>query len=283
MIFLGAIFIKIVYFGSDVFINMFTFIDSQNDILALYTYHNDEDYFNETNIVRYAHERGIPVHYEVPTFEDMSAWLDKGAELFLVAEYSSKLPVPDDARFKGINFHSSLLPEGRSYYPIECAMEMRRTYGGITAHKLFADLDRGDVIAQRRFDIKPEDDSIDVYIYCAEAALDMAHCIFDDFDAAWQNAAPQSAKLPYWRRPEAASLTLSHQMTIAQAKAIYRTYNKMTEVVIDGLRFYVDSFATGNAIIGGGDTDVVILRDDRVLYGVKDGHLRLDIQPCPIV
>ncbi|MFR2694775.1 MAG: formyltransferase family protein [Enterocloster bolteae] len=60
-----------------------------------------------------------------------------------MAEYSHKIPVPDDSRFYGVNIHSSLLPEGRSYYPIECAMERGLGRSGVTMHKIAKSLDRG--------------------------------------------------------------------------------------------------------------------------------------------
>ena len=54
---------KIVYFGSDVFLSCFEYLLEKHQVLALYTYHNDEDYFTEYTIVQRARELGIPVHY----------------------------------------------------------------------------------------------------------------------------------------------------------------------------------------------------------------------------
>ena len=55
---------KIVYFGTDVFLSCFRYFAEYHEILALYTYHNDEDYFTEYRIVKEAESLGIPVHYE---------------------------------------------------------------------------------------------------------------------------------------------------------------------------------------------------------------------------
>ncbi len=46
---------KIVYFGSDVFLDVFRYLHENHEILALYTYHMEEDYFNEHNMVQLAH------------------------------------------------------------------------------------------------------------------------------------------------------------------------------------------------------------------------------------
>ena len=37
---------KIVYFGSDVFLDVFEYLHLNHEILALYTYYMEEDYFN---------------------------------------------------------------------------------------------------------------------------------------------------------------------------------------------------------------------------------------------
>lgn len=272
--------LKIVYFGSDVFLEVFRYLLQNHEILALYTYHNDEDYFNERNLVHLAHLNKIPVHYGQISEQEMTEWIDRdGCELFLVAEYSHKLPIPCHPAFRGINFHSSLLPEGRSYYPIECTMERELDHGGITAHKLISALDKGEILAQRRFPITAKDDSIDAYLYSGKAAKEMADEILSDFDHYWSHGITQNETLPYWNRPDTEELILRHDMTVDAARMIYRKFNKMTMVEIDGQAYYVDGFFTGNATIGTGDENIIFVRDNRVLYGVADGHLRLDIQP----
>ena len=49
---------KVVYFGSDVFLSCFEYFVEKHQVLALYTYHNDEDYFTEYAIVKRAGELG---------------------------------------------------------------------------------------------------------------------------------------------------------------------------------------------------------------------------------
>lgn len=74
---------KIVYFGSDVFLDVFEYLHLSHEILALYTYHMEEDYFNEHNIVQLAHMSGIPVCYGQITEDEMLSYMEKeGCELF---------------------------------------------------------------------------------------------------------------------------------------------------------------------------------------------------------
>ena len=146
---------KVVYFGSDVFLSCFEYFVEKHQVLALYTYHNDEDYFTEYAIVKRAGELGIPVHYEAISPEEIRRYFtEEGCELFFIAEYDRILTLPEDfPAFRGINTHSSLLPQGRSYYPIEGAMERELSCTGVTMHKVAQRLDGGDVLAQHTIDI----------------------------------------------------------------------------------------------------------------------------------
>lgn len=183
---------KVVYFGSDVFLSCFEYFVEKHQVLALYTYHNDEDYFTEYAIVRRAGELGIPVHYEAISPEEIRRYFtEEGCELFFIAEYDRILTLPEGfPAFRGINTHSSLLPQGRSYYPIEGAMERELSCTGVTMHKVAQRLDGGDVLAQHTIDITADTDSIDVYLQSAAWARD-------------GRAAPRAPRRPLGRRPAA--------------------------------------------------------------------------------
>jgi methionyl-tRNA formyltransferase len=269
---------KIVYFGSDVFLKVFQHLLFNHEMLALYTYRKEEDYFCERNVVALARLHRIPVYYTRITEDRMAEYMDgTGCELFFVAEYSHKIPVPETSRFRGVNIHASLLPSGRSYYPIECAMERGVEETGVSIHKITPKIDSGDILAQRRFPITPDEDSVDVYLKCAAAAHDMTREVMGDFWRYWNGAAPQTRTLPYWKRPENGIMTLRHDMTIAEAKNVYRKYNKLTGVIVNGLFFNVNELATGLYKIGADDDDIIFVRESKILYGVVDGHLRLCI------
>ena len=88
---------KVVYFGSDVFLSCFEYFVEKHQVLALYTYHNDEDYFTEYAIVKRAGELGIPVHYEAISPEEIRRYFtEEGCELFFIAEYDRILTLPEE-------------------------------------------------------------------------------------------------------------------------------------------------------------------------------------------
>lgn len=268
---------KVVYFGSDVFLSCFEYFLREHEVLALYTYHNDEDYFTEYAIVKRARECGIPIHYEAITQEEiLRLFQEEGCGLLFSAEYDRRIPVPEALPvFRGINVHSSLLPQGRSYYPIEAAMERGLVRSGVTLHKLAPRLDQGDILAQRIVDILPEKDSVDVYLSCAAYAREMIEEIMQDPEGYWKQAAPQSEKLPYWKRPCEEHLTLTHTMTCAQARTVFRKYNNMTQVQLGDVWYYVAGMDVGTLMP---DENERWVSPVRLLYRVQDGHLRLDVR-----
>lgn len=265
---------KVVYFGSDVFLSCFDFFLQEHEVLALYTYHNREDYFTEYSIVKRAKQMGIPIHYEAITPEEIICYINEcGCDLFFIAEYNRILTIPESLpEFRGINTHSSLLPQGRSYYPIEAAMEREIKCTGVTMHKITNQLDEGDILDQRSIEVTSEMDSIDIYLNCAAYAREMLENIIKNIDEYWESAQPQREKLPYWKRPDDSLLTLHHDMDRAEARNIFKKYNTMTQVQINGEWFQVTALVDG---VGSFHEEVCFLSSERVLYRVKDGHLRL--------
>ena len=68
-------------------------------------------------------------------------------------------------------------------------------------------------------------------------------------------------------------------MSRAEALAIFRKYNSMTQVELGGAWFYVTAVEAGTAPLPCG---VQRLSTTRALYRVRDGHLRLHIHPMEV-
>ena len=267
----------IVYFGSDVFLSCFDYLTAHHTVRALYTYHNDEDYITEYSIVRRAAALGIPVHYEAVAPEVTRQYFRDGCDLYFVAEYDRIIEIPEDIPdFRGVNIHSSLLPEGRSYYPIEAAMERGLARTGVTVHRLMPRLDGGAILAQREIEITPDMDSIDVYLRSGAAARQMTEEILRDFPHSWESASPQREKLPYWKRPAPEKLTLTPDIDREQAAEVFRRFNSMTEVFLGERLYFVSALQTGPTPL---PVPQLQLTETRWLYAVRDGHLRLSVFP----
>ena len=269
---------KIVYFGTDVFLSSFRYLAEREEVLALYTYHNGEDYFTEHQIVREARSRGIPVTYGRISEDRVRRYFeDEGCELFFSAEYGYIIPVPTGlASFRGINIHSSLLPEGRGYYPIECAMERGLARTGVTMHKISLETDAGDVLFREPIEISPEMDSVDVYLESSRRALEMTKFLFANFEGVWNAAHPQERLGERWAKPAEGERTVGHGMTVAEALATHRRFNQMTLVRLDGRLHHVVTIESGGAALPAAEVEVA---PGRFLYALSDGHLRLTVLP----
>ena len=269
---------KIVYFGTDVFLPCFRYLAEREEILALYTYHNDEDYFAEHLTVREARALGIPVTYGRISEDRVRRYFEKeGCDLFFSAEYGYIIPVPAGLEsFRGVNVHSSRLPEGRGYYPSGCAMERGLGRTGVTMHKIVSETDAGDVLFQESIAITPEMDSVDVYLESSRRALEMTKRLFADFKGRWNAARPQERLGERWAKPGKGKRTVGHGMTIAEALATHRRFNLMTLVCLGGRLHRIVSIESGRAALPEPEIEIA---PGRFLYGTADGHLRLTVLP----
>ncbi len=266
---------KIVYLGTDAVLPCFTYLLEKHEIMALYICGNSDDYFRATAISRLAEEHGIPVHTETIDIKAEKQLIKDGCELFLSADYGRKIPVLSEFEgFYGLNIHYSMLPEGRSYCPIECALERGEKVSGVTIHKLVEEFDKGDILEQTSIPITPEDDSIDLYLKSAEVARTLLDKVLRNFKYSWESADPQQVKGSYWRLKKMRDARLSHDMTVAEVKGIYRIYNRLTRIKTGDDVWFIKSLETGTAKL---DTEILTLGDE-ILYSLSDGHARLILE-----
>lgn len=264
---------NIVYLGTDVFHSSFEYLLNNHNILALYTYHADEDCLTEYGIVKRAKENGIPVIYTPINADDVSKYVkEMDCDLFFSAEYSYYIPVLDDERFKGLNLHCSLLPEGRSYYPIECAMHQGREEFGVTMHKLVEKIDAGEIISGVKITRPEITDSVDVYIACDNAALKMTENLMENFDEVWNFAKMQDSLMPMQKRPDQSTMMINHDMTVSKAQEVFSKYNQMTQVVIDETEYFVVSVMFGKVTPASLE---YMTSDNSVIYSLSDGNARM--------
>ena len=90
----------------------------------------------------------------------------------------------------------------------------------------------------------------------------------------FKNAALQAEKKEYWKRPDSSFFTLRHGLSLESAKEMVRTFNKMTEVRIDGRAYYVSSAVFSIEPI---PSDTLQISDNMFLYSVSGGHIRLTV------
>lgn len=116
-----------------------------------------------------AGELGIPVFTPKSVKKEADLLLGElhkiGFDLFVVLAYGKILPVSiiEAPRLKSVNFHGSLLPLLRGAAPIEHALLYGFTETGWTLQRIVTELDAGDIVAQSRIAILPEDTTGTLY------------------------------------------------------------------------------------------------------------------------
>ena len=136
-------------FGSQILQHLF---DLGMDVRQVFTRRErfEHPYFPIRSIENIAMEHTVPCSYEVPVA------IAEGADLILCATYD-RIITPDilaAARLGAFNFHPSLLPAYRGASPTKHCLLNGETVTGMTVHMLTEDLDRGQIIAQRRLPIE---------------------------------------------------------------------------------------------------------------------------------
>ena len=111
-----------------------------------------------------------------------------------------------------LNIHPSLLPEYRGATPIQRALLEGRTYTGVTLFRLNKEMDTGDIAAQRRIDIHPDDNASDLYEKLAGLGCDMAFAAIQDL-AGLTFTKQDDSRATYAPKLEKAEFALSFTMT----------------------------------------------------------------------
>ena len=113
----------------------------------------------ECGAAKRAEKYGIP-HVRVKhTHEDEMIALFKSwrVDLIVLAGYMRILKKPLDFHCPIINVHPSLLPKYKGLHAVEQAIDSGDSITGCTVHYVNEELDGGDIIAQSKVDILPDD------------------------------------------------------------------------------------------------------------------------------
>ena len=113
---------------------------------------------------------------------ELRAWQP---DLIIAVAYGQILPpaILDLPRHGCLNVHTSLLPKYRGAAPIQWAIANGDTETGVTIMKMDVGLDTGDIVAQRRTPIGPEDDSATLHDRLAQLGAELLVQTIPDYVA----------------------------------------------------------------------------------------------------
>ncbi len=140
---------KFVYCGYDFMLGIVhRLVEDGHEPVGLFTFPCDNIFNFNRETEALGKKLNIPVHFEKPHREDISAMIARGAEVFIAAGYLYK--IPDTTPAYGINVHPAFLPKGRGLMPLPFILLDHPEAAGFTIHKLSDKLDGGDIIAQEK-------------------------------------------------------------------------------------------------------------------------------------
>jgi methionyl-tRNA formyltransferase len=199
-----------------------------------------------------------------------------------------------------INFHDGPLPGYAGLNaPAWALINMEKSYG-ITWHIATADLDRGDILKQKRFDIAPEETSLTLNTRCFEAAIETFSELVDELAAGTCVPRPQSAgEFSYYaktRRPPAACL-VDWRRSARELDALVRALDfgrysnpvGVAKVTRGSEVFVVSAAAASDEPAGASPGVITAVNDEGIRVATGSGTLLLrgfstvDGSPIPVV
>ena len=181
------------------------------------------DNVTETNaaVIRTARERGIPYTLERITAADLEALAAGGCGLLVCAGYYYRAPVTD--AFPMVNFHPTPLPVGRGSWPMPRLILEGAELGGVTAHKMAADFDTGDILLRETFPLDTREDHRTYMEKVYQHIPGMVRALVRTMPEVLRAARPQGPG-EYWPLPQEADWTVAPDMDAAQADRILRAF-----------------------------------------------------------
>lgn len=225
---------NIAYLGIDLLKPVLdTLLDEGCEVLKLFTCPVDNVTETNTAVIRTAEKLGIPYTLNRITAADLDALAGAGCELLVCAGYYYRVPVTD--AFPMVNFHPTPLPVGRGSWPMPRLILEGAELGGVTAHKMAADFDTGDILLQETFPLTEREDHQTYMEKVYEKIPAMVCRLVNDLPGVLAHARPQGTG-EYWPLPREEDWTVTPDMDAARADLILRAFYGYECVYRDGER-----------------------------------------------
>lgn len=188
--------LRIAYAGHDFFSSCLAALLQRSDVEVVLCLTSTPEH-PVGNVVRLAHQAGIPVVYGRPTDAVVATFNDLQVDLLVSAAYLYRIPVDRLVTRWAVNVHPSLLPEGRGPNPLPYLVDEGREFCGITLHELTHEFDAGDVLLQESIALADGDGFDELFLRLFAAAPQLLNRLLDDVDKYFLAKRPQESG-SYW-------------------------------------------------------------------------------------
>lgn len=192
-----------------------------------------------TQAIDIAQSERINIQLSRITTADLKALAAQGCDILVVAGYKWLIPSWHEHIPYAINFHPSPLPEGRGPWPfINALLEERKTWG-VTCHKLDANFDTGDILAQEFFELSANECHETLLLKCQWAAIKLANRVVENFSSLWSTAQPQVGG-SYWANPMVEYGQLDFSQTVEKILLKVRAFGLIgTRAMVADKLYYI--------------------------------------------
>ena len=156
--------LKVVFMGTpDFAVPILEKLITDTEVLLVVT--QPDKVRGRNNKISFSPIKEIAVKNNIEVFQpekikkDYQTIIDKNPDIIITAAYGQIIPeeLLFFTKYKAINVHASLLPKYRGGAPINRAIENGEKYLGITIMYMDKLMDNGDMISQRKIELKEED------------------------------------------------------------------------------------------------------------------------------
>jgi methionyl-tRNA formyltransferase len=176
-----------------------------------------------TAVAAAAAKLGVPVQTSRLGDDDLAQLKELDCDVLVVANYRWRVGDWRPHLKHAVNFHPSPLPLGRGPWPLVRALRDGLNEWGVSCHRLTPDFDSGELLAQERFPLAPDETQEGLDLRCQMALRTLAATVAKDFPALWRRASPQGPG-EYWPRWDEADRRLDLSGTVAQAQRQLRAF-----------------------------------------------------------
>lgn len=257
---------KIAYVGIDLLYTALEALQNNGcEIMKIFTCKTDNITEFNVKIIDFARENSIPYTLDRITKEDVQILKDNGCEALICGGYYYLIPTVHD--FPMVNIHPTLLPIGRGSWPMPVIILNKHKTSGVTFHKMNERFDEGDIILQKEFVLKDNEDH-ESYMKKVEELLPvMIEELVKDFKSLYYNAKSQE-KGDYWNIPDKEMYTVSSDMEYDKVELILRAFYGYECYYINNDKTY--EFIKARAVRE--------KQDEGLYYPIKEGYIE-----CPNV
>lgn len=243
--------------------------------VKLFTAPLDNRTEHNQRVIALAQRLGIDVQISRLNERDLEDLAMRGCEVLVVASYNWRIPDWQPYLRYAINFHPSPLPEGRGPYPAVRAILEGRRYWAMSCHKIEAQFDSGDILAQDLFPLEEFEchDSLDLKLQMSAGRL--AGRVAADLPALWAAAVPQGEG-SYWPRWREEDRYIDFATPVQAIERHVRAYQCVEALArVNGVLLYVRRVAVWQEAHAQVPGELVFSSGQKLVVAALDGYVAL--------